>query len=122
MALHNELGIKGEIISLEYLEWKGYTILEINWRFKHCEVDIIAKHNNTLIFVEVKTRSTNYFGEPEAAVDRPKMKKMAEAATEYIERNNIDMDIRFDVISIVMKDSMPDIHHIEDAFFPYDSE
>ena len=122
MARHNDLGIKGEIISLEYLEWKGYTILEINWRFKHCEVDIIAKYNNTLVFAEVKTRSTDFFGEPEVAVDNEKKKKLAEAATEYIERNNIEMDMRFDIISIVMKDGKPDIHHFEDAFFPYDSE
>jgi len=120
MAHHNEVGVKGEIIALEYLEWKGYVIQEINWRFKHSEIDIIAKYNHTLIFVEVKTRSTNYFGEPEAAVDKDKQKKMAEAATEYIEKSNLDIDIRFDVISIVLTDNRPEIHHIQDAFFPYD--
>jgi putative endonuclease len=120
MARHNEVGVKGEIIALEFLEWKGYAIQEINWRFKHCEVDIIAKHNNTLVFVEVKTRNTDFFGEPEAAVDKEKQKKMAEAATEYIESNNLDIDVRFDIVSIVMRDGKPDIHHIEDAFFPYD--
>jgi len=120
MARHNEVGVKGEIVALEFLEWKAYTILEINWRFKNCEVDIIAKQQNTLVFVEVKTRGTDYFGEPELAVDKAKQKKMAEAATEYIESNNLDMDVRFDIIAVTIKDGKPDIHHIEDAFFPYD--
>lgn len=122
MAAHNELGVKGEITALDYLQSKGYTIMEINWRFSHAEVDIIAKHNNTIVFVEVKTRSTDHFGYPESAVDAAKQKNMALAADEYLDRNNIEMDVRFDVISIVMKNNKPDLHHIEDAFFPYDIE
>ena len=120
MATHNELGVKGEITALDFLQLKGYTVLEINWRFGHAEVDIIAKHNNTIIFVEVKTRSTEHFGYPESSVDAAKQKNLALAADEYLERNSIEMDVRFDIVSIVMKQDKPDIHHIEDAFFPYD--
>src|SRR5580698_9534564 len=122
MATHNEIGVKGEIHAVEYLQLKGYTVLEINWRFGRAEVDIIAKHNNTIIFAEVKTRSTDHFGFPEAAVDKAKQKNLALAADEYLEKNNIEMDVRFDIISIVVKNDKPDIHHIEDAFFPYDIE
>ena len=122
MSTHNELGVKGEIIACEYLQHKGFTILEINWRFAHAEIDIIAKQNQTIVFVEVKTRSSEYFGFPETAVDAAKQKNMAMAAEEYLEQQSIETDVRFDVISIVMKNNEPDIHHIEDAFFPYDIE
>ncbi len=122
MSTHNELGVKGEILACEFLQAKNYTILEINWRFARAEIDIIAKQNQTIIFVEVKTRSTDYFGFPETAVDEAKQKNMAMAAEEYLEQQNMETDVRFDVISIVMKNNQPDIHHIEDAFFPYDIE
>ena len=122
MSTHNELGVKGEILACEYLQEKGYTILEINWRFARAEIDIIAKQNQIIVFVEVKTRSTDFFGFPETAVDAAKQKNMAMAAEEFLEQQNIETDVRFDVISIVMKNNIPDIHHIEDAFFPYDIE
>lgn len=118
MSTHNELGVKGEIIACEFLQEHGYIILEINWRFSRVEIDIIAKQNQTIIFVEVKTRSSEHFGYPENAVDVTKQKNMATAAEEYMEQNNIETDVRFDVISIVMKNNKPDIHHIQDAFFP----
>ena len=122
MSPHNELGVKGEILACEFLQQQGYIILEINWRFSRVDIDIIAKQNQTIIFVEVKTHSSEHFGFPENAVDIPKQKNMATAAEEYMEQNNIETDVRFDVISIVMKNNKPDIHHIQDAFFPYDIE
>ncbi|MBA3648436.1 MAG: YraN family protein [Chitinophagales bacterium] len=120
MSKHNELGVKGEILALEFLEKKGYVILEINWRFSHTEVDIIAKQPNTLVIVEVKTRTGDQFGFPEEAVGIEKQKNLARAADEYLERNNLDMDVRFDVISITFKNDLPNIYHIQDAFFPYE--
>ena len=120
MSKHNELGLKGEILALEFLEKKGFTILEINWRFSHIEVDIIAKQRNTLVFVEVKTRFGDQFGFPEEAVDIPKQKNLAKAAEEYLEQKNLDMDVRFDVISINFKNQPPKIYYIQDAFFPYE--
>ena len=122
MSTHNELGVKGEILALEYLQEKGYVILEINWRFSRIEIDIIAKQYQTTVFFEVKTRSSEYFGFPENAVDSVKQKNMATAAEEYLEQHNIETDVRFDVISIIMKNNQPEIHHIQDAFFPYDIE
>ncbi len=120
MSTHNELGTKGEMLAVQYLQERGYEILEINWRFARVEIDIIAKQNQTIIFVEVKTRSSEYFGFPENAVDTIKQKNMATAAEEYLEQHNIETDVRFDVVSIVIKKNQPDIHHIQDAFFPYD--
>ena len=120
MSKHNELGVKGEVVALEFLEKKGYDILEINWRFEKTEVDIIARDRNTLVIVEVKTRTSEFFGVPEDSVNRRKQKNLAIAAEEYLEKNNLDVDVRFDVISITFKEDSAKVFHIKDAFFPYE--
>ncbi len=118
MARHNELGKKGELIALNYLKDKGYTILDTNWRFKRDEIDILALDNSTLVIVEVKTRSTDYFGNPEEAVNEKKERFLIRAANEYIEQNDLDFDCRFDIISIVKNDKETVVNHIVDAFYP----
>ena len=121
MSTHNDLGTQGEIKALEYLLQKGYTILEINWRYGKAEIDLIASYNNTLVFVEVKTRSGNQFGNPESSINKTKQKLMAIAAEEYQEQKNIEMDLRFDIISIILiNNDVKEILHFEDAFFPYE--
>lgn len=120
MSKHNELGVKGEILALEFLEKKGYVMQEINWRFEKTEIDIIARYQNILVIVEVKTRTGNQFGFPEQAVGPQKQRNLAVATEEYLERNSLDIDVRFDVISITFKNDEPQIYHIEDAFFPYE--
>ncbi len=117
MAEHNITGQKGEELAAKYLEEKGYVILEKNWRFKNLEADIIATSSKTLIIAEVKTRKSNYFGEPETFVTRQKQKNLIKTAHEYILRNNLDLDVRFDIISVIMNDSSS-VKHIEDAFYP----
>ncbi|MBL7883647.1 MAG: YraN family protein [Bacteroidia bacterium] len=116
MAEHNETGQKGEEIASDFLENKGYIILEKNWRYKNLEADIIASTNKTLVIAEVKTRKSNYFGEPETFVNKQKQKNLIKAAHEYIERNKLDYEVRFDIISIVLGSASPKINHIEDAF------
>ena len=116
MAEHNETGSKGEQQATEYLEKKGYTILETNWRFKNLEVDIIATIAKTLVVAEVKTRKSNYFGEPETFVNRQKQKNLISAANEYIVRNKLDMEVRFDIISVITGNATV-VNHIEDAFY-----
>jgi putative endonuclease len=118
MAEHNETGQKGEILAADYLKNKGYTILETNWRFKNLEADIIASKADTIIIAEVKTRSSNFFGEPETFVNRQKQKNLVKAAHEYIERNGLEQEVRFDIISIVMNSSGNTVNHIEAAFYP----
>jgi len=120
MSRHNELGAKGELLALEYLEKKGYSILEINWHFEKSEVDIIAKDKNTLVIAEVKTRSTSVFGQPEDSVGKTKQELLAMAAEEYLEQNNLDLDVRFDIISVLFKNNEVKVYHIEDAFFPFE--
>lgn len=116
MAEHNDTGSKGEQLASTFLKNKGYSVLETNWRFKNLEADIIAKIDQTIIIAEVKTRKSNYFGEPEEFVDKQKQKNLRKTANEYIERNNLDMEVRFDIISIVMGNNQMKINHIEDAF------
>ena len=117
MAEHNITGQKGEEMAAKFLEEKGYTILETNWRFMHLEADIIAKTGQTLVVAEVKTRKSNYFGEPESFVTKQKQKNLIRAANAYVERKDLDLEVRFDIISIVLNDNTA-VKHIEDAFYP----
>jgi putative endonuclease len=117
MAEHNITGQKGEEMAAKFLEEKGYTILETNWRFMNLEADIIAQLNKTLVIAEVKTRKSNYFGEPESFVTKQKQKNLIKTANAYIERKELDLEVRFDIVSIVLNDSTS-VKHIEDAFYP----
>lgn len=122
MADHNILGKRGEAIAIEFLKEKGYTILEHNWRTGKDEIDIIALHQNILIIVEVKTRSTDYFGDPSEAVNDKKQFFLIRAADEYVNQKEIDLDIRYDIVSIILKENHHTIQHIEDAFYATDQE
>ena len=119
MASHNVTGLKGEAIAKKHLEDKGYVILEMNWRYRRAEVDLIALKDSTLIFLEVKTRSSTGYGEPEDFVTGSKQALLESAAEEYIYKINHNDEIRFDIISILFdKFEHYTINHIEDAFWP----
>ncbi len=120
MAQHNDLGKEGEQRALQMLKAKGYTILETNWRNYKVEVDIIARDKDELVIAEVKTRSTNYFGDPEEAVGPAKAKNLIRAAEAYIELHDMDIDVRFDIVSIILKNGKATINHIIDAFYAAD--
>ena len=119
MAEHIDFGKQGEEIAVNYLIEKGYEILERNWRNRHKEIDIIAKDGKELVIVEVKTRKSNNYGEPDLAVNKQKQRLLIYAANAYIFRNNLDINTRFDIISIVFNNGEPVIDHIEDAFLPH---
>ena len=118
MAAHNDLGKLGEEIAVQSLEGKDYEILERNWRNIHKEIDIIAKDGKFLVIVEVKTRKSDEYGEPDLAVTKRKQRMLIAAANAYIFRNKLDMETRFDIISIFFREGEPVIDHIEDAFLP----
>lgn len=118
MAEHNDLGKLGEELAVDYLTGKGFEILERNWRNIHKEIDIIARDGKFLVIVEVKTRQTDEYGEPDIAVTRKKQRMLIAAANAYITRNGLDVETRFDIISIIFKDGKPVIEYIEDAFLP----
>ena len=105
-------------MAVRFLERKGYKILETNWRHSRAEVDVIAqKEGHIIVFAEVKTRSTAYFGTPEESVTPLKKEKLYEAAEAFLEQRDLETEIRFDIISIVKDGGKEEIYHIEDAFF-----
>lgn len=108
----------GEQLACDFLLNKGYQILERNYQQQKTEVDIIAKHQNCLVIVEVKTRSSNFVN-PENAVSKAKQKTLVEAAVLYQEKNAIKSEIRFDIIAIIKTKQKTEILHFEDAFYPY---
>lgn len=118
MANHNQLGVEGEEIALAFLKQKGYEVIETNWREQKFEIDIIAIDENEIVFIEVKTRSTNFFGAPEEAVTLKKQQHLIEGADFYINQNEVDLECRFDVIAIVLTNGTKDIKHIVGAFYP----
>jgi putative endonuclease len=110
-------GINGEKIATEYLQKIGYNILTINFVFDRTEIDIIAEKEGLIVFVEVKSRSTNFYGFPEEAVNEAKQENIQKVAEYYLEENKLENEIRFDVISLTWnKEKNYSIYHIEDAF------
>ncbi len=116
MAKHNELGKKGEEEAAAFLQKKNYLILERNYRFLKAEIDIIAQKEDTLVAVEVKTRSTSEFGNPQDFVKPKKIKLMLKAFDHYINTNDLDVEARFDIIAIVKNKLGTRIEHLENAF------
>jgi putative endonuclease len=121
MADHNDLGRIGEKIAKQYLEEKGYEILDENWVHGKAEIDLIVYKDGLMVFVEVKARSSIAFGQPEEFVQKAKQKQMEIASLAYIEIMNHQNEIRFDIIAITFKkDHTYNLNHIEDAFWPED--
>ena len=119
MAQHNELGKKGEQLAVDYLQKEGYHITARNWRFKKAEVDIIAEKNGVLAAVEVKTRSSNYFGDPQDFIKSKKIKLLVEAVDEFVNLKELDVDVRFDIIAIIKQGESFNIEHLKDAFLHF---
>lgn len=116
MADHNELGDKGEQIAIDFLLEKGYKILEKNYRHLKAEVDVIALKEETLVAVEVKTRTSAYFGNPEEFVSPKKIKLLVSAIDYYVVQRDLDVEVRFDIIAIIQNKNQTKVEHLEDAF------
>lgn len=110
---NTEIGRRGEQRALDFLKNKNYEILETNYRFGRSEIDIIASHNHTIIFIEVKFRKNNFFGNPEDFVSTAQAERVHLAAEQYTFENKWNNNIRFDIIAIT---STLEILHLEDAF------
>lgn len=112
-------GDRGEEIACQYLESKGYFILHRNWRASTLEIDIICKNERKLIFVEVKYRKNNHFGEPVEFISEQKMENLSIAAGSYIEEKLYEGMIQFDVVGIrPVGDGHYKIRHLEDVHYP----
>jgi len=119
MAVHLDLGRKGESLAKTFLEGQGYEILDENWTHGKAEIDLVAYKDRVIIFTEVKTRTGNGFGEPEDFVDKRKQKLLAAAADQYIYLMDHQGEVRFDIVSILFdKNANYTLKHIEDAFWP----
>lgn len=119
MAQHNETGKAGEELAVKHLREHGYDIIERNWRYKKYEIDIIAKKENILAIVEVKTRTGNFFGEPEEGVTKAKERFLADAADYYVLSKDLDVEVRYDIISVTFFKGRHELNMIEDAFYPF---
>jgi putative endonuclease len=117
MADHNDFGKIAEDLAVDFLIKNQYKILARNFRYLKAEVDIIAEFENQIIIAEVKARNTDIFLEPQEAVNKKKIKLLVSAANYFIEENNINKEVRFDIISVLPNQQKTlEIHHIIDAF------
>lgn len=117
MARHNDLGKAAEQLAVEYLQRKGYTILDRNWRWGKAELDIVALDGNQLVVVEVKARTSDYFGDPATAVTPRKIKLLVEAAHAYVTQHELDYEVRFDIVAVLYNKKNRKIDHYPDAFY-----
>ncbi len=122
MAEHNDLGKWGEEMAVAFLTKRGYFVKERDWHWKHRDIDIIAltPDMRTIVFIEVKTRTTDILAAPEAAVTRDKIKSIGYVANAYLKMNRINNEMRFDLITIVgnKDEGVPKVEHWENAFNP----
>ena len=116
MAQHNVLGKKGEQAAAEFMKSKGYRIVKRNWTMHRHEIDIIAEDEEYIIFVEVKTRTSRQWGNPEDFIGKTKIRRIVEAADLFLQLSDNEKPARFDIISAVWDGEMFEIEHIDDAF------
>ncbi len=117
MSSSHELGRKSESFAAHFLQKNGYLIRAKNFRYLKAEIDIIAEKNETLVFVEVKARSSDAFGLPESFVSHKKKQLFISAADHYVHQNKLDFEVRFDIIAILWTSNGPAVEHFKDAFY-----
>ncbi len=117
MAQHNETGSTGEKLAVQWLVKQGFEIKEVNWRYKHLEVDIIAVKGDTLHFIEVKTRTSTLFGNPEESITKAKMKNLKDASEQYQFLNAGWKWIQIDVLAILFKSGKVDYWFNQDVYW-----
>ena len=120
MAQHNDLGKKGEELAVAHLIKKGYQILVRNYTYQKGEIDVIARMKNTVAIVEVKTRSTPDFGDPQDFLKPGQIKRLVETAHHFIEElGDDDVEVRFDIVAIIKNKAGTQVEHLEDAFYHF---
>ncbi len=112
-----ELGRKGEQAALDYLATRGYSVVARNWHCAGGEVDLILRHGRTLVFAEVRTRSSSSLVHPFETITAPKQRRVAKAAEAYLRRHGIEeTEIRFDALAVTWTQEGPEVEHLEHAF------
>ncbi|MDR2937343.1 MAG: YraN family protein [Prevotellaceae bacterium] len=113
-----DFGALGEAAAQDFLQSNGFRIRHCNWRWGHKELDIVAEKNRTLHVVEVKTRSANFLVSPQATVDRRKQQHTVQAANAYAQQFSLELDVQFDIISVVVRGEKCEVEYIPEAFYP----
>lgn len=119
MAKHYETGKQGEQMAVDFLQKHQYQILERNWRHLNAEVDVIARKGDTVVCVEVKTRTSDYFGNPQEFVSAKKVKLLVAAMNHYVITKGLDVEVRFDIIAVKHTQQSTEIEHLEAAFLHF---
>jgi putative endonuclease len=118
MVSQRETGEMAEGIAEQYLSKLGYAILDKNWHYGHLELDIVARDGDELVIVEVKSRNGIRYEHPSEAVTNSKMKRIVEAADAYILEKELELETRFDVVTIIFFEQKYELEHFKDAFYP----
>ncbi|MBU2948602.1 YraN family protein [Zobellia uliginosa] len=119
MGKHNEFGKEGEKLAADFLIKKGYDILYKNYRYLKAEIDIIAQNGDMLVIVEVRARSNDQIIPIAETITPKKIKLLVSAADHYITDNDLDLEVRFDVITILKNSKIFKIEHLESAFYHF---
>ncbi len=119
MQKPHDLGKNGEEIAATYLEKRGYIVLARNYRYLKAEVDLIVRFGNTIIGVEVKTRSTRDFGNPQEFIKKKQVQNLVLALDHYVQDIPTPVEVRIDVVAIIANELGYDIEHIENAFYHF---
>ncbi|WBU87922.1 YraN family protein [Cellulophaga omnivescoria] len=119
MSNHNEFGKEGEKLAVQFLKDNGYTIKRLNYRYLKAEVDIIAQQQHTLAIIEVKSRSSEALQNIADTVTAKKIKLLVMAADHYVADNDLDVEVRFDIITILKNADNLKIEHLKDAFYHF---
>ncbi|MGB3143782.1 MAG: YraN family protein [Maribacter sp.] len=119
MGKHNEFGKEGEQLAVDFLIKKGYFIRYRNYRYLKAEIDIIAQKGEVLAIVEVRSRSSDFIENIAETVNQKKINLLVMAADHYVVDNDLDVEVRFDVITILKNKSRFELEHIESAFYHF---
>ena len=119
MGKHNEFGKEGEERAAKFLVEKGYTILQKNYRFRKIEIDIIAQKEDVLAVVEVRARSSDHIMPIVDTITAKKIQRLVRGANHYVTSNRLDVEVRFDVITILKNPQVYKIEHLENAFYHF---
>ena len=114
-----KLGRQGEARAAVFLKQKNYRIVEKNYRHRKAKVDIIALKDNLLIAVEIKTRSTGFFGAPETFLKRQQQQRIVEAIDFYVKENQLGVEVRFDIVSLIKVGNGSEIKHLKNVFYHF---
>ncbi|MBS9462773.1 YraN family protein [Flagellimonas sp. 389] len=119
MGKHNDLGKLGEQKAVDFLLQEGYEICSRNYRYLKGEIDIIAKKEDMLCIVEVKSRTSGFFEAISDTINKKKIGLLVTTANHYVEENELDADVRFDVITVINDKGKFSIEHLENAFYHF---